>query len=186
MLSSLLPKLISLEQCAFVKGRAINENIAMAQEAIRELDKKSHGGNIILKLDLEKAYDRISWSFLKQVFGRHSPRRSIIPSFVHLSGKSILQIFQATTLACRSSLITIKKFLDSFQDMSGQKINYSKSSFLYSDKLPVVRFMSIERVLGIAKARAGVQYLGVPLLKWRTKQADFQFLIDKVERRISG
>ncbi|XP_058073273.1 uncharacterized protein LOC131221988 [Magnolia sinica] len=63
----LLPNIISLEQGAFISGRPIIENIALAQELVRNLNRKVRGGNLMLKLDLEKAYDRVDWTFLKGV-----------------------------------------------------------------------------------------------------------------------
>ena len=59
-----LPKLISEEQAGFVKGRDIFYHIQLAQEVITDLDKKCRGGNLVLKLDMLKAYDRLEWSFL--------------------------------------------------------------------------------------------------------------------------
>ncbi|XP_058075550.1 uncharacterized protein LOC131223972 [Magnolia sinica] len=64
-LSSILPKLISLEQGAFVRGRSIAENIALGQEVFKDIDRKVRGGNIVLKLDMEKTYDKVEWNFLK-------------------------------------------------------------------------------------------------------------------------
>ncbi|XP_058099699.1 secreted RxLR effector protein 78-like [Magnolia sinica] len=64
---SLLPKLISLEQGAFVRGRSISKSIALAQEVFRDIGNKVKGGNVVLELDLEKAYDRVDWSFLTGV-----------------------------------------------------------------------------------------------------------------------
>ncbi|XP_058068830.1 subtilisin-like protease SBT4.3 [Magnolia sinica] len=37
---------------------------------MRNIDRKARGGNLILKLDLEKAYDRVDWVFLKKVMRR--------------------------------------------------------------------------------------------------------------------
>ena len=59
-----LPKLINEEQAGFVKGRDIFYHIQLAQEVITDLDKKCRGGNLVLKLDMLKAYDRLEWSFL--------------------------------------------------------------------------------------------------------------------------
>ena len=58
-LSIMLPKILSKEQSAFVKGRKTTDNISIAQERTCDLDKKVRGGNFILKLDMMKAYDRL-------------------------------------------------------------------------------------------------------------------------------
>ncbi len=59
-----MPRLISEPQSAFLPGRDIHDNILLAQELLQHLDRKVHGHNMILKLDLMKAFDRVSWSFL--------------------------------------------------------------------------------------------------------------------------
>lgn len=50
-----------------MKGRSILENVSLAQEIVQEVDRKVRGGNVILKLDMGKAYDRLEWNFLFQV-----------------------------------------------------------------------------------------------------------------------
>lgn len=62
--SIMLPKIIFLEQGGIVKDRSIQENIGIAQEMIVHIDKKCRGGNLVLKLDMSKAYDRPEWDFL--------------------------------------------------------------------------------------------------------------------------
>lgn len=59
-LGPMLPKLISEEQSDVTKGRSITDNVLLAQELLQKLEAKTRGGNIVLKLDLAKAYDRIS------------------------------------------------------------------------------------------------------------------------------
>ena len=51
-LSQLLPKLISLNQTGFVKGRNIVDNVLLATELVHSINKKMRGGNLILKLDM--------------------------------------------------------------------------------------------------------------------------------------
>ncbi|XP_027099048.2 uncharacterized protein [Coffea arabica] len=63
-ISKLLPKLISPWQTGFVPGRGIVDNVLLAQELILDLDRRLIDPNLILKLDMEKAYDRVDWSFL--------------------------------------------------------------------------------------------------------------------------
>ncbi|XP_027169914.1 uncharacterized protein LOC113769603 [Coffea eugenioides] len=63
-ISKLLPKLISPWQTGFVPGRDIVDNVLLAQELVLDLDRRLVDPNLILKLDMEKAYDRVDWSFL--------------------------------------------------------------------------------------------------------------------------
>lgn len=63
-LSSLLPHFISKEQGAFIPGRSIFENVSLTQEMIQNINKPTRGGNVVLKIDIAKAYDSINWDFL--------------------------------------------------------------------------------------------------------------------------
>jgi hypothetical protein len=51
-------KLIGPSQMAFIPGRYIMEGVVLLHETIHELHKKRQDG-VILKLDFEKAYDKI-------------------------------------------------------------------------------------------------------------------------------
>ncbi|VFQ73354.1 unnamed protein product [Cuscuta campestris] len=64
-LKKLLLKIISEEQAAFQKGKGIDDHILMAKEAIHHLDRKVFGGNLIIKIDMAKAFDRMAWSYLE-------------------------------------------------------------------------------------------------------------------------
>ena len=63
-LSPILQTLISTNQSGFVKGRSIFENIMLAQEIIHQIKKPNIGSNVVIKLDMAKAYDRVSWSYI--------------------------------------------------------------------------------------------------------------------------
>ena len=66
-LKPLLDRFISPIQSAFVAGRAISENFIITDEIIHLMGKKKgRGGLMLLKMDMEKAYDRLEWNFLKQ------------------------------------------------------------------------------------------------------------------------
>lgn len=72
-LNLILPKLVSEEQAGFIKGRPIQEIIALSQELVSDIDKKSRfkRGNLVIKLDMSKAYDRIEWDFLHMVLKKY-------------------------------------------------------------------------------------------------------------------
>lgn len=59
-------KIIRPSQTAFVPGRYILEGVVTLHETLHELHRKNKDG-LILKLDFEKAYDKIRWPFLQQV-----------------------------------------------------------------------------------------------------------------------
>lgn len=66
-LKPILPFLISHNQNAFVPDRLIQDNILLAHESFHYLKHKTEGGNheFGLKLDMNKAYDRVEWDFLE-------------------------------------------------------------------------------------------------------------------------
>ncbi|KAL0295487.1 UNVERIFIED_CONTAM: hypothetical protein Scaly_3103000 [Sesamum calycinum] len=63
-LSLSLPNLISPAQSGFVTSRLITDNILMAQEMIHHLDLRYKNSNLVIKLDMSKAYNRVDWNFL--------------------------------------------------------------------------------------------------------------------------
>lgn len=63
----MLPRLISKEQSAFVPKRNIIDNVLVTFEVLHYMKRKSGGseGEVALKLDISKAYDRVSWQYLR-------------------------------------------------------------------------------------------------------------------------
>ena len=64
-----LDKVISKSQNAFVEGRQILDAVLIANEIVDSSLRRKECG-LICKLDIEKAYDTISWEFLFQVMGK--------------------------------------------------------------------------------------------------------------------
>jgi hypothetical protein len=76
-------------QTAFMQGRNILDGVVTLHETVHELHSKKLNG-VILKLDFEKAYDKVKWSFLQQTLrmkGFSDKWRVSINSFV--SGGSV-------------------------------------------------------------------------------------------------
>ncbi|GAU36566.1 hypothetical protein TSUD_277720 [Trifolium subterraneum] len=64
-----LDKCVSQEQSVFVEGRSILDNALIATEVIHALKRKTQGrrGELALKIDISKAYDKVDWGFLRGV-----------------------------------------------------------------------------------------------------------------------
>lgn len=62
-LTSVENRVIRPSQTAFLPGRFILEGVVTLHETIHELKRKKQNG-ILLKLDFEKAYDKVNWDFL--------------------------------------------------------------------------------------------------------------------------
>ncbi|CAL1393362.1 unnamed protein product [Linum trigynum] len=65
-LAGILPIIVSDGQNAFIRERQIVDNILIGHELMHYLKIKTRGkkGYMALKVDMEKAYDRVDWSFL--------------------------------------------------------------------------------------------------------------------------
>ncbi|KAM3200504.1 hypothetical protein P3L10_032866 [Capsicum annuum] len=50
----------------------------LAQEIIHNIKKPNEGGNVVIKLDLAKAYDRVLWTFSCLVIKRMGFKEGII------------------------------------------------------------------------------------------------------------
>ncbi|CAN1253995.1 Transposon TX1 uncharacterized 149 kDa protein [Linum perenne] len=71
-LGKILPSIIGSHQTGFVKNRRITDNVIIAHEVMHYLKNKRSGksGFMALKLDMEKAYDRVEWDFLFQALSQ--------------------------------------------------------------------------------------------------------------------
>ena len=60
-----MAKAINPCQAGFVPGRRMSDNIIIIKEVIRTLIfRRGQTGYVALKLDLEKAYDRLEWHYI--------------------------------------------------------------------------------------------------------------------------
>lgn len=65
-LAGQLNGMVSNNQSAFIKGRSIQDNFMMVQQTARFLHAQKQP-RIMLKLDISKAFDSVSWPFLMEV-----------------------------------------------------------------------------------------------------------------------
>lgn len=89
-----LDAIVSPLQSSFIPGRGTRDNAIILQEFVHNMGKKKRRkGDMILKLDLEKAYDRVDWLFLRetlQMFGFPDGIISLIMHGITASSISLL------------------------------------------------------------------------------------------------
>ncbi|XP_027169406.1 uncharacterized protein LOC113769130 [Coffea eugenioides] len=246
-----LPPIISPQQSGFVQGRQITDNFLLAQELVADIRKSNRGGNMVIKLDMMKAYDRVSWPFLLQVLlyfgfsetwidmiwslisnmwfsvlvngGSHGFFRSSrglrqgdpISPALFVIGVEVLSRALNTLLTQRgftpfkvpphcpiitylafaddviifssggqSSLRLIKRVLDDYSAVSGQRLNPQKSCFLTHSRAPSQRATVINQILGYNKRAFPIRYLGCPLYAGRIKKVYYTDTYNVVANRI--
>ncbi|KAL8142910.1 LOW QUALITY PROTEIN: hypothetical protein V2J09_015942 [Rumex salicifolius] len=65
-LQPIMSKLVGPTQSSFILGRVISDNVVLVQEIVHSMSHKSgRKGWMLIKLDLEKAYDRLQWDFIE-------------------------------------------------------------------------------------------------------------------------
>ncbi|GJR74233.1 RNA-directed DNA polymerase, eukaryota, reverse transcriptase zinc-binding domain protein [Tanacetum coccineum] len=62
-----LSEIVNINQSAFIPGRHIQDNILLAQELLRGYNRKNGPRRCAMQVDIQKAYDTVSWNFLEDV-----------------------------------------------------------------------------------------------------------------------
>lgn len=89
-----MPNLISPSQTTFVASRRGIDNVITAQEILYSMERmKGRTGYMIIKIDLEKAYDRMEWSFMRNMLlslNFHMDMVELILSYIYTTSDSLL------------------------------------------------------------------------------------------------
>jgi hypothetical protein len=64
-----MEKLVSCNQSAFIKGRNLHDNFLLVRQLARKIHISKEKG-VLLKLDISRAFDSLSWSFLLEILRR--------------------------------------------------------------------------------------------------------------------
>lgn len=91
-------------------------------------------------------------------------------------------LFKAT----RSEATTMRNILTRYERISGQAINFNKSSVIFSPNTTVLNRQLVYEMLEVSEVTAPGKYLGVPMTMGRNKSNVFKSLTDRVEQRLQG
>lgn len=66
-LKLLLPRVITENQSAFIKGRLLMENVLLASELVKDYHKDVVSPRCVMKIDISKALDSVQWDFVLKI-----------------------------------------------------------------------------------------------------------------------
>ncbi|XP_074278140.1 uncharacterized protein LOC141601738 [Silene latifolia] len=198
-LAKVLPELISLNQGGFIKGRSIIENIMVCQDLVRLYSRKSCTPKCMFKVDLIKAYDSISWKFMREnlVASNFPPQlRDLIMECVSSATFSLaingdtFGFFQGKRddllMFCKgnaTSMMVLLRGFSSFSNASGLRMNPQKSCVYFNGVHNALK-KDILSVSGFSEGQLPFKYLGVPITTGRLLKQDCAVLVDKIVERI--
>ncbi|XP_026384870.1 uncharacterized protein LOC113280465 [Papaver somniferum] len=167
-LKKIMGKVIPPLQAAYVQGRQITDNIHLAQEIVHSMkNKKEVNKYLALKLDMSKAFDRLEWSFLRDVM-------------LKLGFYDCLLFINADL----HNVNNILKIIEDFGAASGQMVNFGKSSVYYSANVPQRFCRILTRRLKVPRMNSNERYLGIPLIIGKNKVNCFTGLVERVKNRL--
>nr|ABA98327.2 transposon protein, putative, CACTA, En/Spm sub-class [Oryza sativa Japonica Group] len=192
-INSVADRIVSPTQTAFMRGCNILDGVVVIHETVHELHRRKLSG-VILKIDFEKAYDKVKLPFLLQTLRMKgfSPRWiSWIESFI--SGGSIAikvnddvgRFFQTKKGLRQEKGCNLKMLLNVFEELSGLKINFHKSELYCFGEAQTVQ----DQYTNLFKCEVGsfpFRYLGIPIHHRRLRNLEWKEVIERLEKWLAS
>ncbi|GKC90122.1 hypothetical protein Tco_1150771 [Tanacetum coccineum] len=138
-----------------LKEKMQQDNILLIQELLKGYKRKTGPQRCALKLDLQKAYDTVSWTFLEAVLRQGCKELKI----THLCFADVLIVFFHGDT---HSISIVKKPLNEFSNYSCLLPNLKKSTMFFGSIKENLK--SDLKIVPFSVGVLPMKYLGVPLL----------------------
>ncbi|XP_050125540.1 uncharacterized protein LOC126602671 [Malus sylvestris] len=188
MLKMFLPNIISPSQSVLISGRLISDNCLVASEIAHAMKKKNSGWNgvMALKLDINRAYDRLSalldvWEAKERIQGIKICNGA--PSTYHLLFADDSFIFARSFL---QECCELNELLKCYERASGQAGNLGKSSVAFSANVHEFDAQLLDDCLGMKQVEYHDRYPGLPVLTSKSKKATFTYIKDRLWKKLNG
>ncbi|OMO66560.1 reverse transcriptase [Corchorus capsularis] len=210
-----LDDLISSMQGAFVARRRASDYVILAQECLHSTrTSMAKDGWMIIKIDLEKAFDRLEWSFIKKMLDFYNFPRELVqlimsaitdPSLTVMVNGSPSKEFEASRGIRQGDPISLYIFILCMEYLSlcieheckeglwkpiqvgrnGPRISHP----LFADDILLFASVTPQNCNSILKFRKTLnleRYFGSPLLDRAPKRMDYSFLLENLRGRLAG
>uniref|UniRef100_A0A803NUS3 Reverse transcriptase domain-containing protein n=1 Tax=Cannabis sativa TaxID=3483 RepID=A0A803NUS3_CANSA len=204
-LSTVLDKLISPQQAAFVKGRNIAKNSIIANEIVHDMKRRhcisSVSFQVLINGGITKKFfprrgirqgDPLSPLFfilcgevLSRMFLAKEIEGALIGYPIGVDGQAITHLMYADDLvvflkADCNNVASFKGVMDKYCRWSGQVINDQKSKLYFSKNCSDARRGEIMDYFGYDEMARGEKFLGNPFTTGGRGCSDFEFIVEKI------
>ncbi|XP_060190723.1 uncharacterized protein LOC132619998 [Lycium barbarum] len=200
-LDGILPSLISPNQSRFVKGRCIIENVLLTQKVVTDNRLRGKPANVVLKLDMAKAYDRVSWSYLIRVLSKIGFAEIFIDMVWRLIANNwgvkqgdplspALFILSAEVLSRTLNSLFENNDFRSYEipkwSANQNHLAYADDTIIFSsaNARSLELIMEVENITGFKRGTFPFTYLSCLVTHLRKRKADYNDLIKKVKNRL--
>ncbi|KAF1899534.1 hypothetical protein Lal_00019662 [Lupinus albus] len=177
MLAVIAHRIVSPQQMGFFKDRHIQDCICLASKAVNLLEYKTFGGNMAIKLDINRGISQLA------AHGRLSPivGPSGLKTPTHVLYADDILIFYK---GLKSNLLALNSLIKDYDQASGQHINSAKCKF-YTFNGTTRRTSNLTTILGLNAGNLTLNYLGVPLFRGKPRRMRLQPIVDKIIAKLA-